>query len=336
MAPVRRATHFRVGLVVLVSGGILVVTLGLLGLFGTGPKPKRYYIKFDGSVVGLRERASEVFYRGVRVGTIPEITVDSNDPHWITVAIDVRPDFRIKQRMEANIIITDLTGIREIELSGGAREDPDLAPGGSITGNRTIFEEIGGVTQNLITRSSEMIEKISAVLSPETRAHLASTIANVDQLTTEALSIPDRTRESLDALNAVVGNVDGLLSRSGDDITESVAAARRLLDDPHLSETLKSASDLVDSLNRLVDQVSSAIGQDKLRETVGEANTLVRELSALTRNVNSLLNENRAEIRRIIANLRLSSDNLKEATLALRNNPSALLRSAPAEERRAR
>ncbi|MCX7016846.1 MAG: MlaD family protein [Candidatus Sumerlaeota bacterium] len=333
MARVSQTTYFRVGLFALAAVAMLVATMAWLGLFGVGAKPHRYYVRFAGSVVGLRERASQVLYRGVPVGTVAEIHVDSHSPEWITVGLDIRPEFTPKADMTPDIIITNLTGIRDLELEGGTRESPDLPPGGTITGIRTSFEEIGTVAQDLGAQTSSMLQDISSLLNEENRKRFASLLAHVDELTTGSLALPAETKESLQAAREAIETLERVANRGGDDLSETLAAARRRFEDPRVEEAIKASSQLVDRLNALVGSISQAVGKEDLAHTVKSADELVRALADLARTANGILTENRAEVRRIVSNLPLSSENLRETSLALRNNPSALVRSAPAPER---
>jgi ABC-type transporter Mla subunit MlaD len=332
--PHQRATHFRVGLVVIATVVTLVSAAFLLGLLKTGRSPKLYIVKFAGTVVGLRERASEVLYRGVRIGLVTRIEVDSDNPEWIMVQVEIDPDFNIKQGMEGYIIITDLTGIRDIELEGGARTDRNVPPGYEIPGRKTVLEKMGKMTQDLVSGSSSLLANLTDLTGEANRAHFASTIANIDEISTAALRIPDMALSSLDRLDAILEEARETLESAGNSVDETLSSTRELIENPDLVEVFKHAAETMEGLNEVTRSLAAAAGETELRGVLDETRGLIVELSGLTRDLRGMIRENRPDIQRILTNLRLSSDHLREITLTLRDSPSAIIRAAPPKERK--
>jgi phospholipid/cholesterol/gamma-HCH transport system substrate-binding protein len=364
MSPVKRATHFRVGMIVFITILLLTMAGVLLGLFGQGEKPARYYVLFEGSVIGLRERASDVLYRGVKIGQVADIRVDSTAPEAIAVGMDIDPYFQITESMEAEIILTDLTGIRSILLTGGASSEPVVKPGGAIKGRPLFLEEINEMAEGFIEPSRQLISNVNALLdeknrqnvsgllvniqeisdevsktakdllTDENRELLSSTLKNVSRASNEAAELPATMVESLERINTLLVNVGESAEKMGSQISEVAESARTILDDPNLADSLEKASQLLGKTSNLADTMNRSIESADLEGSLGQLGGLIGELTITAKAINQILGPGQGDILEILANLRKSSENLREFTGYLRSNPSAIVRAAPREERR--
>ncbi len=364
MSPVKRVTHFRVGLIVVITVLILTAAGILLGLFGQGVKPTRYYVQFEGSVIGLREHASNVLYRGVKIGQVADIRVDSKAPKWITVAINVNPDFEITQGMEAEIILTDLTGIRSILLTGGAPLELGVKPGGFIHGRPLFLDEINQVAEGLIEPSQQLISNVNALLNEKNRQNVAgllsdvqeissevsktakdlltdenrhllsSTLENVNRATSETLGLPSAMIEGLENINGLLIEIGESAEEMGAHIAKVAESAQSILNDPNLPDSLDKASRLLGKTSELADSMTRSVESADLESSLGQLRELLGELTIAAKSINKVLGPSEGDLQEIIANLRKSSENLREFTGYLRSNPSAIVRAAPRAERR--
>jgi len=78
-----------------------------------------YRIHFAESVSGLA-RGDPVKYRGVDVGTVKAMALDSADPRQVQVDVRLRKEVPIKTDTRATLKLKGLTGTVFIELSGGS------------------------------------------------------------------------------------------------------------------------------------------------------------------------------------------------------------------------
>ncbi len=364
MSPVKRATHIRVGTIVVATILILTAAGVFLGLFGQGEKPTRYYVQFEGSVIGLRERASSVLYSGVKIGQVADIRVDSKAPEAIKVAVDIDPYFQITESMEAEIIMTDLTGVRSIQITGGVASEPIVNPGGIIRGRPLFLDEINEMAQGFIEPSQQLISNVNSLLDEKNRRNvsellsnvqeisdevtktakdlltdknrhlLASTLENVNQASIEAVGLPATMIESLENINALLIEVGESADKMGAEISEVAQSTLAILTDPNLTDSLKKASLLLGKTSQLADTMTRSVESADLEGSLGQLSELIGELTITAKSINEILGPSKGDIKEIIVNLRKSSENLREFTSYLRSNPSAIVRAAPREERR--
>ena len=85
-----------------------------------------YRIHFNESVSGLA-LGDPVKFRGVDVGTVKAMAIDSTDPRQVQVDIRLRKDTPVKTDTRATLKFKGITGVTFIELSGGNPQAQQLA-----------------------------------------------------------------------------------------------------------------------------------------------------------------------------------------------------------------
>jgi phospholipid/cholesterol/gamma-HCH transport system substrate-binding protein len=85
-----------------------------------------YRIHFNESVSGLA-LGDPVKFRGVDVGTVKAMALDSSDPRQVEVDVRLRKDTPVKTDTKAVLKLKGITGVVFIELSGGSPEAQQLA-----------------------------------------------------------------------------------------------------------------------------------------------------------------------------------------------------------------
>jgi phospholipid/cholesterol/gamma-HCH transport system substrate-binding protein len=84
-----------------------------------------YRIHFAESVSGLAV-GDPVKYRGVDVGAVKTMAIDSADPRLVQVDVRLRKDAPVKTDTKASLELKGITGTVFIELSGGSANAPSL------------------------------------------------------------------------------------------------------------------------------------------------------------------------------------------------------------------
>lgn len=120
-----------------------------------------YRIRFAESVSGLAV-GDPVTFRGVDVGTVKSMRVDPEDTRLVRVEVRLRKDTPVKTDTRASLVLKGITGVVNIELSGGdpaARLLLAVTPAGTIpeiptekTGFKAVLDEL-----------PKLVEKFSAI-----------------------------------------------------------------------------------------------------------------------------------------------------------------------------
>ncbi|MGE5180688.1 MAG: MlaD family protein, partial [Acidobacteriota bacterium] len=81
-------THFKLGLLALVTAAMVIATGLALGLHSLSSDTDEYHSYFDESVQGL-DLGAPVKYRGVRIGNVSEVAIAADRKH-VDVVLSLR------------------------------------------------------------------------------------------------------------------------------------------------------------------------------------------------------------------------------------------------------
>ncbi|MFQ5785157.1 MAG: MlaD family protein [Alphaproteobacteria bacterium] len=289
-----RANHLAVGLfVLLVVAGAFGFVLWL-GKTEIDRKFDVYYVYFTGSVSGLTT-ASTVRYRGVPVGTVTDIRIDPENSERVRVIIELREGTPVKEDSVASLELQGITGVVNVEISGGSRDSPRLRPEPGKTVAvvvskpsrlETLFENI----PKALARFTRLMERGTLLLSDENIKAIGATLKNFESVS-----------------GAIADNSDDI-KRLTTDVTVAAAEVRRtaeginllvqdlgtripgMLDDA--SSTLKAAEGAFTSVGSDADSVAK-----EGRLTLRELRTTAQSLSGAADEINAMVSENRQALR---------------------------------------
>jgi phospholipid/cholesterol/gamma-HCH transport system substrate-binding protein len=257
----------------------------------------RYIARFEESVSGLR-RSAPVTFRGVPVGKVREIALDAADPERVRLVLEVARGTPITQDTVAVLVFQGLTGIATVDLGGGDRASPPLAPTPGDphpvirTAPSTMRRLEAGVTA-LLADLGDTARSANALLGDETRIALQRTIADVQQLAhalagrsgdvDAALADAAETSARLPGLVARIGRGADAVERVADEVSRVGAATRAAVDEG--AAAAKDASRTVQQLND-----ESLVELQRLLAEMTEAAAALGRLSReLERNRGALL-----------------------------------------------
>jgi len=306
-----KSTFVLVGVFVLILGTAFIWGILWISAGGTPQSFDRYIVYMTDSVSGLNVDAP-LKYRGVDVGKVEEIQIDSRNPERIRLLLQVRKGTPISADTVASLEYQGLTGIANVNLSGGNASSPPLQklPGEEylvIKGRPSIFSRLDSTLEELLTNLIETSANINALLSEENRANVSRTIESAARLTENLASQSSHLEAIVADLQVTLANTRGA---SGDfqqlfqEFTRSAEAITRMADEIRgVGANLSAAST---DIKRTVDVSSDALVDFTL--------TTLPEVS------------------RMVAELRVASENLRRMSEALEQNPSILMYGAPLPE----
>lgn len=254
-----RVSYTLVGAFVLIFGaGIVSVTLWLAA--GIEDKEYQRYVSYvSESVSGLNPRAP-VKYRGVGVGLVSGIALDSDNPERVRLLLDIERGTPIKEDTVATVATQGITGIAFVELSGGSREAADLSAregarypeipskpsvlvrlDTAVTG---MLAEMTGVARDLST----LTERVSNLLDDDKQAAFGNTLENVERITATLSS-------RVEVLAGDSSRIDTIL-----DNTVAVSAQLPAVIE-HLNDVLGTVDAMVLSIDGTATALSGAIGR---------------------------------------------------------------------------
>jgi phospholipid/cholesterol/gamma-HCH transport system substrate-binding protein len=117
--------YFFEGLFIIVI--TLAATLAFVWLAKTGHRDDvTYRIRFNESVSGM-SLGDPVKFRGVDVGTVKNMAIDTDDPRRVQVDVRLRKEAPVKTDTKATLKLKGITGVVFIELNGGSADAELLA-----------------------------------------------------------------------------------------------------------------------------------------------------------------------------------------------------------------
>ena len=292
------------GVFVLVLGAAFIWGILWISAGGTPQRVDRYVVYMLESVSGLNVD-SALKYRGVDVGKVEEISIDTENPERIRLLLQIRSDIPITVDTVATLEYQGLTGLANVNLKGGAAGAAPLrAAAGEdfavIKTEPSLFSRLDTTTSDLLSKLIQTSERISALLNEENRANIAETIQNVATLS-DALA-----KQSAQIESALI-NFDETLAN----VRTASADVPQLID--NLSAGANAVTDMAAEFRRVAERVGS-VSVD-LEQLVHRAGGDLDNLSASAA----------PALAAMVEDLRIAAHNLNRMTDTLASDPSVLL-----------
>jgi phospholipid/cholesterol/gamma-HCH transport system substrate-binding protein len=255
----------------------------------------RYVIDFEDSVLGLEEGAA-VSFGGIKVGTVTDISVAPGDLRKVRVTIKVKRGLPIRTDTTATLSMAGITGLKSIDLHGGEVDAPPLPPGGSLTVGETTLDRFERQAKALVDSSQQLMGHANAVL------------VNLEELTEPAHF--QGMAEIMESARQASANLADATAGLRDMVAENRAPIRR---------TLESVDQVTGRAAKIMD---------------GDVPRLMQGAGNLVDEARGVVRDNGSYLRSAMFDLRQAARSLKDTARDVRQQPSRLLFSKPARERK--
>jgi len=284
----------------------------ILGIFTLGGQRKTFVKSFAVNVIfddiqGLKT-GNNVWYSGVKIGTIKKIQFYGNSQVQVTVNIDEEAHKYIHKDAKASISSDGLIGNKIIVITGGNPkypfvEDGDMLQVQSALSTDDIMKTFQVNNKNLVditgdfkTLARGLVEgkgAAGALLADEKIAgNFKAIVANLERTTAST----DRMARELDQFSKKLNTKGGLADKM---LTDTAVFAKLQASVNELQKTAQSASALTQNLNN---------ASSKLNQTDNAAGLLLNDQKTAD------------QVRAIMTNLQTSSEKLDEDLEALQSN----------------
>jgi phospholipid/cholesterol/gamma-HCH transport system substrate-binding protein len=325
-----------VGLFVLIAGGLLLGTMIVIsGAMGGATVPHRVYFKYAGGV----QPGTPVRYGGMLVGKVQRVRVDPGNTSRIEIDVTVNRDAPLKTDSVAKITTLGPLSDNYIEITTGS-EHAALTPPGSDLRSVEAFglSELGDAAQAMLPDVQKAVQKLNQNLDS-----LQVTLTRAGDL------LNDRNRQNIDSS---LSNLQHLVAEVRPKVTDSLDNVNGLLADtrPKLSTSLTNAQDLTTKLGPILDDlktttarandtlahVDSTLMENRsdIRTSVTGLRDTVAQSTALLNELNRTLDQNSVNIDGILANIRMTTENLRSLTETVMRSPASLIRGIKVADRK--
>lgn len=291
-----RANHVLIGLFTLLVAFGLVLFALWAAKYSSDKNFNEYDVVFRESVTGLGT-GGVVQYNGIAVGEVRKLWLDPKDPNRVYVRIRVGAETPVKVDTKAKLAFIGLTGVAQIQLSGGSGKSADLKPVGDqrvavIHAEESAINKLFNSAEDITTTAAEMLLRLNRMLSEENVARITATLDHIESITgtvdAQKKDIADILRSARDAtakLDRTLANAEGAVAKV--DVT-MVAVQKDL---PVVLAKLDKALTQFEALGRNANSLIAdnrdgldSLGSDGLNQ-VGPA---LQEMRGLVRQLNRI------------------------------------------------
>ncbi|MBI2960910.1 MAG: MCE family protein [Betaproteobacteria bacterium] len=285
-----RAYALAAGLFTMLLGAALVAVAFWFGKDDLRLVP--YVVATDTSVAGLKVEAA-VRYRGVEVGKVESIRIDSGSNGRIHIRLGVNEGTPITGSTFARLGYQGVTGLAYVALDdSGASREPLASSAWNVAEiplQRSIFDS----GEDLIGALGGVAERLNALLDEDNQQALKRSLAGLEKATLRVAALAEKMEPGAAAVPALIGDARGALADARGALGDARAAtanASRLVN--NLSGLALKIDERVDALSRAARSVEEVgvTARSVNDETLPRVNALVEELRRETLAVDRLIN----------------------------------------------
>ena len=287
-----RADYVTVGIFTVVTLIAAFMIVYFIARMGDSRHLEPLDVRVPGSVTGLGE-SSQVFFNGIRVGTVKRLVLDDTNPNMVIAKTEINGTTPITRSTVATLGFQGLTGLAFIELKGGSLNEPNLLEEANktdtvarIDADPSTFNNLLATAQDIFARANSALGELEGFVR-DVRQPLTETIENsrnfsktLNDNRDSVQQILDDTKQMMARLNTASEKVDSIMAKldtmlSPDNKNSVVVQAQ---------ETLASIQKATDTINQHIGPIS-----ENLEKFSGQG----------LRNVEALVNDSRRSIDRI-------------------------------------
>jgi phospholipid/cholesterol/gamma-HCH transport system substrate-binding protein len=314
-----RTQKIRLGIFLVISLSTLFSIIFFFTAREFFEKEDVYFVSYEGvSVTGL-DIGSPVKYMGINVGRIQDMRIDPENVNRIIVTLGLKPETPIKENARADITSLGITGLKAIEISGASNEAKSLNPGSYIQAGSSFTGEITGKAENIAQKAELVLNNLITFTQPE----------NLNKITGLA-----------DQAGTVISNIDSLIAENRKNVRQTVDQVKKISEQmDETTQTLRATIDIVqlkirsDTVNEILANLRDIT--EKLNNS--EINALVENISVIASQTDQLidkvgddLDRSSMDFSESLKLLKLTLENLNEASIKINQDPSILLRGVNA------
>lgn len=295
-----RSERIKIGAFMLFCGVLILVFLGYVLSRYLTREYDNYYTIFNESVIGLYNEA-QVKLNGIDVGNVTGIEIDSSNLNQVIVRFRVNKGTPIKIGTRAGMTHgISLTGEKQIVLSGGRFDEPDVQDGGFVPAEKTAFDAMANKATDIIGHIDSLLANINKIFSSENADNISSAIKNFEGATRN--------------LNNMTQN----LNKPINNISNAAASMKNVLSEIEEAKIAAKTSENMD----LVKEKLEAIDTKSMNENITQT---LESINQLSKRLDQMVYKNQDQVGDAVVELNAVLENLEEFSQKIKNNPSVLI-----------
>lgn len=304
----------KVGLVVLVAGGLLVAGVFFIANIRVGKYAGyKTYLKSAGGL----EPGTPVRFAGLKVGRVQTLRVDPNDPTRVEIHLEVKADTPIRSDSTAALAQLGLLGENYVEIKPG-KSGSRLPEGSAIPSQEAV--DIAELTRKM----SGLMDQAQPLIA-DVHKNLNEISAQADKLIVQLQGFT--TPENQRYVNSIMKQTDDMIRRTSPKVDALVSDLRNAT--AKLETVMKNADGLVNNANGMVGE-----NRENIRTTILDLQKTLANTRAMVDQLNSTVTYTSENLDSTLANFRAISENFREFSETLKQRPYSLVRIKPLPDRR--
>ena len=295
-----RAERIKIGAFMLLCGVMICVFLGYVLSRFLNKEFDNYYTVFSESVIGLYTDA-QVKLNGIDVGNVTGIEIDSSNLNQVVVRFRVNKGTPIKLGTRAGMTHgISLTGEKQIVLSGGRFDEPDVQEGGFVPAEKTAFDEMANKATDIVGHIDSLLTNINKIFSSENADNISSAIKNFE------------------GASRNLNNMTQNLNKPINNISNAAVSMRNVLAEIEEAKIAAKTSENMD----LVKEKIAAIDTKSMNENITQT---LESINQLSKRLDQMVYKNQDQVGDAVVELNAVLENLEEFSQKIKNNPSVLI-----------
>ncbi len=330
-----------------IAGGVLLLAGSIAFVIGLSlfDDQDLYTVQYHANVTGL-ENGSAVRYQGLRVGAVTDMKVSPDDPSAIEITLALWPGTILHEGTEAVMELSGITGLKTVNLVPGDPRQPILKPGSQIPAGSSFVQRISGDAEAIAEKVERIAENLIGFVSPANQRRvedlldsLNSLAKNADATITElrepARTALEKVEETGDAVTGVSNQARILLARARPDIVAAIKSLRTSLD--RTASLLSSVDEQkvqssVESVERILSRFDQELARVQLGEAFRNAEEALGRMTDVLDEVDLIVRAGRQDIVLSLKAVRETTEELREFSRMIAQDPSLLLRGTDQTE----
>ncbi|MDP8204979.1 MAG: MlaD family protein [Candidatus Tenebribacter mawsonii] len=306
---VTKAQKFRLGIFITVISTLMIIFLIMVAGAQILEKRDTYYIRYQNSSVTGLQIGGPVKYRGIGIGRVDDISIDSENITDIIVTASVKSGTPLRSDMQASLIPIGITGLVQVEISGGTQEAKLLESGSFILPGLSTLESISGKAEVLASKFEILLNNLNNITNDENTKRLNNIIANVDTI--------------IDVNQNSISNTVSSLELITDDFEQIAENTKTLL--MRLDEIMKSGK--VEQIVTSTEKITSELADSDLKQLMTDIHKLTVDANSAISHIDATHLESRQDLLDTIESLKETIDYLNDFSRQISEDPSVLIRS---------
>ena len=244
-----------------------------------------YVMTTSNSVNGLKVEAP-VRYRGVDVGKVDDIAIDSANNGRVRIRIGVREGTPVTKSTYAQLGYQGITGLAYVLLGDDGKSQEPLRSGLAEVAVIRMKPSLMDDGESLFGSIIEITDKVNQLLAEENQGRVRRTLAGLEEVTQRASAVTKKLAPSLEAMPGLITEAKGMAAdaraslRKTDQLIGSVNGLALKLDER--VDTLVHAVASVEE----VGVTARGVGE----ETMPRMHALIDDVSKETRTLGRVIN----------------------------------------------